>query len=67
MFTVKEIATKLTISIGTVYKAINAGDLECHRFGKSIRISAKQLSDYLECSTCKDHLPTSMTRTLKHL
>ncbi len=43
----EEIAEKLKITKGTVYEMIKRGDLEAHRIGKHIRISATQLEMYL--------------------
>lgn len=43
----EEIAEKLKITKGTVYEMIKRGDLEAHRIGKHIRISATQLETYL--------------------
>ncbi|HSN58499.1 MAG TPA: helix-turn-helix domain-containing protein, partial [Clostridiaceae bacterium] len=40
-------AEKLKITKGTVYEMIKRGDLEAHRIGKHIRISATQLEMYL--------------------
>ena len=48
MHTVKEIATKLTVSQGVVYKEIALGKLRCYRIGAAIRISAEQLQEYLD-------------------
>ncbi len=67
MLTVKEVATKLKISLGAVYKAISAGDLECHRFGKSIRISQQQLDEYMKTSASNLDRQERMSRILKHL
>lgn len=66
MYTVKEVASKLKISVGAVYKAIASADLECYRFGKTIRISQEQLNEFLECSTSCE-APQELSRSLKHL
>ena len=66
MLTVKDIAKKLNISIGAVYKAISSGELECHRFGNAIRISPTQLDEFLESAkhSSRDQVPL---RRFKHL
>ncbi len=67
MLTVREVALKLNISVGAVYKAINAGELECHRFGKTIRISVDQFECFLSCSALKPPIRIPFNRALKHL
>ena len=67
MRTVKEIATELRISIGAVYRLITTGQLQCHRFGKTIRISQQQLDEFLECSTSCDVEPEALSGSLKRL
>ena len=66
MFTVKEVAKRLQVSIGFIYKSIASGELECHRFGKAIRVTQAQLDDFLE--RCKeDRESLHVNHTLKHL
>lgn len=48
MLTVREVAERLKLSPGAVYKAVDRGELECHRFGAAIRISEEQLARYLD-------------------
>ena len=48
MMTVKEVADRLNLSEGAVYKAVHNGELEHHRFGAAIRIAEEQLSAFLE-------------------
>lgn len=50
MFTVKEIAAQLNVSLGIVYKEIALRRLRCYRIGAAIRISPEQLADYLDGS-----------------
>lgn len=48
MLSVKEVADRLSLSVGAVYKAVQHGELACHRFGTAIRITDEQLNAYLE-------------------
>ncbi len=48
MFSVKEIAAKLKVTSVTVYNKINEGSLKTSRVGDAIRISQKQLDDFLK-------------------
>ena len=52
MYSVKQIAIKLNLSTRAIYRAVESGELEHHRFGSLIRISAEQLEDYLERAKC---------------
>ena len=67
MKSVKEIANELRISIGAVYRLITTDQLQCHRFGKTIRISNKQLDEFLACSESCGKVQPSLSRKLKHL
>ncbi len=68
MFSVKHVADRLNISPGTVYKAVHSGELECHRFGAAIRISAEQLQDYLEKTrVAMESNPLHGSTVFKHL
>ena len=50
LLTVREVADQLGVSQGLVYKLIRNGDLESHRIGSAIRVSAQQVEEYLERS-----------------
>lgn len=67
MLTVKEVAQRLNVSAGLVYKLVASGVLQAHRVGSAIRVTDQQISAYLEqCQS--DPLPQRPTRThLKHL
>jgi len=67
MYSVKEVASKLNISNGGVYRLITNGDLESHRFGTTIRISDKQLDDFLELTAFRHEASKKFSRPLKHL
>lgn len=47
LYTPDEIAQKLKITKGTVYEMIKRGDLDAHKIGKHLRISASQFEIYL--------------------
>ena len=54
MLSVKEVAGTLSVSAKTVYLLIRAGSLKAHRVGAGrgvIRISQKQLDEYLRSTT----------------
>ena len=47
LMTVSEVAKLLRLHQNTVYSQIESGELPCFRIGKSIRISRKQIENYL--------------------
>ena len=61
-YTVIEVAAKLKVSIGLVYKIISSEKLGCHRFGSAVRIGDDQLASYIEASS-QDDRPIRKTRT----
>lgn len=67
MFTVKEVANRLNISQGAVYKAVRSGDLQHHRFGASIRISEDQLTEYVEETRVRAEPDPLNVSEFKHL
>ena len=54
MLKVAEVANRLRVSPGMVYKLIKRGDLGCHRIGTTIRIAESQLGEYLD-RTCEEN------------
>ncbi|QDV43955.1 Helix-turn-helix domain protein [Stieleria neptunia] len=51
LYTVKQAASYLQVSVATVYTLVSSGKLGCHRVGSGrgvIRISGEQLSSFLE-------------------
>lgn len=67
MLTVKEVASRLNVSQGAVYKAVRSGELEHHRIGISIRISEEQLTEYVEETRVRaEHDPLAVAE-FKHL
>ncbi len=53
MMTVKQVAERLSVSLGTVYAAIDRGQLKCYRFGRrsgTIRVSEEYFREYLASS-----------------
>jgi excisionase family DNA binding protein len=67
MFTVKQVAQKLNLSIGSVYKAIQSGALGHYRFGTAIRVTEEQLSEYLENVRVLSESQPMPVRRFKHL
>ena len=56
LFTPEEIAAKLKLSKYTIYEMIKRGDLEAHRIGRGLRISAQQLERYLYQARTEDNV-----------
>lgn len=48
MLTVKVVSQRLKLSLAKIYGLIASGDLECYRFGRSVRVSEEQLAKYLQ-------------------
>ena len=48
MMTVKAVSQRLSLSLAKVYALVQSGQIECYRFGRSVRISEEQLTAYLE-------------------
>jgi excisionase family DNA binding protein len=48
MLTVKEVAQQLSVSVSTVYKAIEAGALPAYKIQGAIRVKSEDLDQYLE-------------------
>ena len=48
MLTVKMVSQRLKLSLAKCYAIIASGELECYRFGRSVRVSEEQLAKYLE-------------------
>ena len=48
MLTVKMVSQRLKLSLAKCYRLIATGELECYRFGRSVRVSEEQLANYLE-------------------
>ena len=46
-YTPQEIADMLRVSKSAVYRLTSSGDLASYRIGRSVRITAADLSDYL--------------------
>jgi excisionase family DNA binding protein len=49
--TVAEVASVLRVSKMTVYRMVHAGELPAKRIGRSFRVQAKAVREYLEGST----------------
>lgn len=48
MMTVNEVAERLNVSPGLIYKLIASGELVPYRIAGAIRISEEELTEYLE-------------------
>jgi excisionase family DNA binding protein len=46
---VERIARRLNVSIRTVRRVIDRGELGCYRIGRLLRVSERQLQEYLTC------------------
>lgn len=46
-FTVREVAEKLKLSRKYIYRAIDTGELECHRYGRAIRLTRSQVRAFI--------------------
>ena len=68
MFTAKQVANQLRISVRSVYRAIARGDLEHHRFPQ-IRISKSQLEAFKQKAIVTTSTASHSTASLitKHL
>jgi excisionase family DNA binding protein len=64
MFTVAEVAEKLKVSAGMVYREINRRRLSCYRIGGAIRVSTEQLQAYLQLAENQIQIAPS---TFKHV
>jgi excisionase family DNA binding protein len=51
MLTIKEVANRLKVSIKTVRRLIDAGELVAHRVGRGIRVSETDLENYINKTT----------------
>ncbi|MCA8998764.1 MAG: helix-turn-helix domain-containing protein [Planctomycetaceae bacterium] len=47
LLTVKDVAERLRLSPTKIYALTQCGELECFRFGRSVRVSEVQLASYL--------------------
>jgi excisionase family DNA binding protein len=48
LLTIKETAEALRLSRKFIYRAIEAGELGCHRFGRAIRVSRSDLTRFAQ-------------------
>lgn len=51
VYTVKEVAEKLQVHIGTVWNYIKSGKLKAAKFGNRYRISEQQLQEFFNSMT----------------
>ena len=48
LFTKKEVATKLNVSVRTIDRLILSGQIKAYKLGRSVRIAQEQLDEYLQ-------------------
>ena len=66
MLSVREVAERLGISIGLVYKKASAGEIRHHRFGRRIVFSEEQIREFLQkTEVASDRLP--IPRVYRHI
>ncbi len=68
--TVKQVAERLQVSLGTIYGAVDRGELKAHRFGRrtAIRISEESLREYLVfCAEDEPQHAPKPTGNYRHL
>ena len=68
--TVKAVAEWLSVSQGTVYAAIDRGELKAHRFGRrtALRISEDSLREYIDgCAEEEPQRHPKPMRSFRHL
>jgi excisionase family DNA binding protein len=69
-FNVKDVASHLGVSLGTVYGAIDRGELKAHRFGRktALRVSEESLQKYIDdCAEEQPHHLPTPTGSFQHL
>lgn len=66
MLTVKEVASRLSVSTGAVYKAVSDSSLNHYRIGSAIRISEAQLQTWLE-SLATETTSNATRQSYRHL
>ena len=69
LLTVREVAERLRISIGSVYAAIEDGRLKAYRLGRggALRISEENLRSFLESCAVENSEEPKPARTYRHL
>jgi excisionase family DNA binding protein len=67
--TVKQVAERLQVSLGTVYGAVDRGELKAHRFGRrtALRISEQSLLEYIDGCAENEPEPEKPTGSYRHL
>jgi excisionase family DNA binding protein len=59
LFTVKEVAELINMSVSYVYKSAEKGDIESFKFGSSLRFTEDHVNEYMRKSinTVKEEIP----------
>lgn len=55
LYTIKEVAAKLKVSLSMAYALVKRGDLGCYEIGGCRRVSDEQLTEYLEQARAAIH------------
>lgn len=66
MLTVREVALRLSVSQGAIYKAISSNALQHYRIGTAIRISEDQLQQWLN-TIQQESAATHCRQSFRHL
>jgi excisionase family DNA binding protein len=71
MLTVRQVSSRLALSVSQVYALIGSGKLLCHRFGNgrgAIRVSEEQLALFIEATKFKPEveLPVELVHIRLH-
>ena len=67
MLTVKQVAHRLGVSKGLVYKLVSGGRLGAYRIGAAIRITEEQVREYLENTKADVKVSPFEVREFRHL
>ena len=65
LLTAKQVAERLSVSLGLVYKLTSAGKLACYRIGGVLRFTEGHVCEFLERS--QERQPTIQRRSFPHL
>ncbi|MEM6468181.1 MAG: helix-turn-helix domain-containing protein [Planctomycetota bacterium] len=65
--TVRQVAARLAVSSSMVYSLIASGTLATHRVGRCIRVSEKQIVDYLQSCQHEDAASADRPKPPRHL
>ncbi|KAA5829566.1 helix-turn-helix domain-containing protein [Saccharopolyspora hirsuta] len=55
-YRVKAVAEMLDVSVNTIYRAIDAGEIKALKFGSTLRISGSALNEYLKSAQATNEI-----------